>query len=95
MSKCAKASIELPDGRVYAKGKYVRNSTMTQATVGLQTGGADYSEIVFFQDERAFKEFTSGNFEFGAGKGRQSGKYSFRQPGLRRSTAHLAKSPCR
>ena len=55
------------DGRVYAKGKYVGNSSMTQATVGLQIGGAGYSEIVFFQDERAFKEFTSGNFEFGAG----------------------------
>ena len=23
-------------------------------------------QIIFFQDERAFKEFTSGNFEFGA-----------------------------
>ena len=54
-------------GRVYAKGKHVGDSTMTQATVGLQIGGAGYSEIVFFQDERAFKEFTNGNFEFGAG----------------------------
>ena len=54
-------------GRLYAKGKYVGNSSMTQATVGLQIGGAGYSEIVFFQDERAFKEFTGGNFEFGAG----------------------------
>ena len=54
-------------GRVYAKGKYVGNSSMTQATVGLQIGGAGYSEIIFFQDERAFTEFTSGNFEFGAG----------------------------
>jgi hypothetical protein len=25
-----------------------------------------YSEIIFFEDERAFKEFTNGNFEFGA-----------------------------
>jgi lipid-binding SYLF domain-containing protein len=40
---------------------------MTQATVGLQIGGEGYSEIVFFQDERAFQEFTNGNFEFGAG----------------------------
>src|SRR5262249_1806507 len=54
-------------GRVYAKGEHVGNSSMTQATVGLQIGGAGYSEIVFFQDERAFKEFTSGNFEVGAG----------------------------
>jgi lipid-binding SYLF domain-containing protein len=55
------------DGRVYVKGEPVGDSTMTQATVGLQIGGAGYSEIVFFEDERAFKEFTSGNFEFGAG----------------------------
>ena len=54
------------DGRVYAKGKYVGNTSMTQATVGLQIGGQGYSEIVFFQDERAFLEFTGGNFEFGA-----------------------------
>jgi lipid-binding SYLF domain-containing protein len=55
------------DGRVYAKGQHVGDSSMTQATVGLQIGGEGYSEIVFFQDERAFKEFTNGNFEFGAG----------------------------
>jgi lipid-binding SYLF domain-containing protein len=55
------------NGRVYGKGEHVGDSSMTQATVGLQIGGAGYSEIVFFQDERAFKEFTNGNFEFGAG----------------------------
>ena len=55
------------DGRVYAKGKHVGDSSMTQGSFGLQIGGEGYSEIVFFQDERAFKEFTSGNFEFGAG----------------------------
>ena len=54
------------NGRVYAKGIYVGNTSMTQATVGLQIGGQGYSEIVFFQDERAFLEFTGGNFEFGA-----------------------------
>ena len=25
-----------------------------------------YSQIIFFEDERALSEFTSGNFEFGA-----------------------------
>jgi lipid-binding SYLF domain-containing protein len=53
-------------GRVYAKGKYVGDTSMTQLTVGLQLGGQAFSEIIFFEDERAFKEFTSGNFEFGA-----------------------------
>ena len=53
-------------GRVYEKGKYVGDTSMTQVTVGLQLGGQAYSQIVFFQDQRAFKEFTGGNFEFGA-----------------------------
>ncbi len=53
-------------GRVYAKGKYVGDTSMTQLTAGLQLGGQAYSQIIFFQDERAFKEFTNGNFEFGA-----------------------------
>lgn len=53
-------------GRVFKKGAHVGNCSMTQATVGFQFGGQAYSQIVFFKDERAFKEFTSGSFEFGA-----------------------------
>jgi hypothetical protein len=53
-------------GRVYADGKHVGDTSMTQITVGLQLGGQAYSQIIFFQDKRAFDEFTSGNFEFGA-----------------------------
>lgn len=53
-------------GRVYAKGKHVGDTSMTQVSVGLQLGGQAFSQIIFFQDERALKEFTSGNFEFGA-----------------------------
>jgi lipid-binding SYLF domain-containing protein len=53
-------------GRVYEKGKHIGDSSMTQVSVGLQLGGQAYSEIIFFQDARALKEFTSGNFEFGA-----------------------------
>ncbi len=54
------------EGRVYAKGKHVGDTSMTQVTVGLQLGGQAYSQIIFFEDKRAFEEFTSGNFEFGA-----------------------------
>lgn len=53
-------------GRVFEKGKHVGDTSMTQLSIGLQLGGQGYSQIVFFQDERAFKEFTGGNFEFGA-----------------------------
>lgn len=53
-------------GRVYEKGKHIGDTSMTQVTVGLQLGGQAYSEMIFFEDERALKEFTGGNFEFGA-----------------------------
>jgi lipid-binding SYLF domain-containing protein len=54
------------DGRVYAKGKHVGNTSMTQVSIGAQLGGEAYSQIIFFEDERAFNDFTSGKFEFGA-----------------------------
>ena len=53
-------------GQVYVDGKHIGNSTMTQLTVGLQLGAQGYSMIVFFEDARAFEEFTSGTFEFSA-----------------------------
>lgn len=53
-------------GRVYEKGAYLGDASMTQVTIGFQFGGQAYSMIVFFEDERALKEFTSGSFEFGA-----------------------------
>jgi len=54
-------------GRVYAQGKHVGDTTLTQVSIGFQAGGQAYSQIVFFEDERAFREFTSGEFGFGAG----------------------------
>jgi lipid-binding SYLF domain-containing protein len=53
-------------GHVYAHGKYVGDTSMTQVSVGFQAGGQAYSQIIFFEDQRAFDEFTKGNFEFGA-----------------------------
>ncbi|NJD86943.1 MAG: lipid-binding SYLF domain-containing protein [Betaproteobacteria bacterium] len=53
-------------GRVYEIGQHVGDTTVTQVSVGLQLGGQAYSQIIFFEDQRAFREFTSGNFEFGA-----------------------------
>lgn len=51
-------------GRVYAAGAQVGRTTVTQLSVGFQLGGQAFSQIIFFQDERSFTEFTSGNFEF-------------------------------
>ena len=53
-------------GRVYEKGNVIGDTSVTQASVGFQLGAQGYSEIIFFEDQRALKEFTSGNFEFGA-----------------------------
>jgi lipid-binding SYLF domain-containing protein len=54
------------EGRVYVGGKHVGDTSVTQITVGFQLGGQVYSQIIFFEDERAFNEFTGGNFELGA-----------------------------
>ena len=53
-------------GEVYRGGKLVGKTKMSQITYGLQLGGQVYSQMIFFRDERAFDDFTSGNFEFGA-----------------------------
>ena len=53
-------------GCVYKQGKQVGTAKMNQVSFGWQAGAQGYSLLVFFEDERAFTEFTSGNFEFGA-----------------------------
>jgi len=53
-------------GHVYVHGKYVGDTSMTQVSVGFQAGGQAYSQIVFFEDKRAFDEFIKGDYEFGA-----------------------------
>jgi len=56
-------------GRVYVGNRHVGDTSMTQLTVGFQLGGQAFSQIIFFQDKRAFDEFTGGNFEFSAEAG--------------------------
>ena len=53
-------------GHVYKHGGYFGDTSMTQVSVGFQAGGQAYSQIIFFEDQRSFDEFTKGNFEFGA-----------------------------
>jgi lipid-binding SYLF domain-containing protein len=54
---------------LYERGKHVGDTSMTQVSIGAQAGGQAYSQIIFFEDQRALREFTSGNFEFGADVG--------------------------
>ena len=54
-------------GQVYAQGKVTGTVKMVKGTIGLQIGGQAFSQMVFFEDKRAYDEFTSGGFEFDAG----------------------------
>lgn len=56
-------------GQVYAQGEVTGFTSVTNISWGLQAGGQAYSMVVFFEDERAFRDFTSGDFEFGADAG--------------------------
>lgn len=53
-------------GQVYRGGKVTGKSSLVEGSIGFQLGGEAFSEIIFFQDKRAYDEFTSGQFEFGA-----------------------------
>jgi hypothetical protein len=53
-------------GRVFAGGSMTGTSSMSQVTMGFQLGGQVFSQVIFFEDQRSYDEFTSGNFEFGA-----------------------------
>jgi lipid-binding SYLF domain-containing protein len=53
-------------GRVYRAGAWTGDVSLAQVSVGFQLGGQAYSEIVFFENQATYEDFTSGNFEFGA-----------------------------
>lgn len=53
-------------GRVYQADLITGHATVVKVTVGFQFGGQAFSEIIFFQDKRAYDEFTSGSYEFDA-----------------------------
>ncbi len=54
------------EGTVYRQGQKTGTVTLMKASIGLQAGGQAFSEIIFFQDKRAYDEFTNGQFEFDA-----------------------------
>ena len=57
-------------GLVYEQGKLIGHVVMTQATVGAQIGGQSFSELVFFENAEALKDFqkseTTMNAQIGA-----------------------------
>jgi len=54
------------EGQVYAGGKVTGTASLAKLSIGFQLGGQAFSQMIFFEDKRAFNEFTSGNFEFDA-----------------------------
>jgi len=54
-------------GQVYRGGNVTGITSLTDASIGFQFGGQAYSQLVLFEDQRAYDDFTSGNFEFDAG----------------------------
>jgi hypothetical protein len=90
-------------GQVYVGGQVTGKSSITQISVGAQIGGQAYSQIIFFEDKRAYDEFTGGNFEFSAqvsavaittgaqAQAGTSGKSASANPGARDAGAQEAK----
>ena len=53
-------------GQVYRGGVVTGKSTLNHFSIGFQGGGQVFSQVIFFQDQRAYDEFTQGSFEVDA-----------------------------
>jgi lipid-binding SYLF domain-containing protein len=51
-------------GLVFDNKTVVGGSKLSQATFGLQAGGQQYMEAIFFEDQPAFERFTAGKIKF-------------------------------
>ena len=54
------------DGELFEKGEVVGTAHIGFGTVGLQAGGQEFSQIVFFKDPAALARFKQNKFEFAA-----------------------------
>ena len=53
-------------GQVYREGNVTGKTRLVKLSFGFQAGGQGFCEIIFFKDQRAYDEFTSGEFAFDA-----------------------------
>ncbi|HEX5314681.1 MAG TPA: hypothetical protein VFX38_07255 [Gammaproteobacteria bacterium] len=51
-------------GAVYRDGVLVGHSTVVKLPMNVETGGQTFSEMIFFQDKRAFELFTEDKYHF-------------------------------
>ncbi len=54
------------NGVAYEEGELIGFARMTQLTIGFQAGGQVYSEVVFFEDKKAFDRFRENKVEMSA-----------------------------
>ncbi len=54
------------NGIVYKGDVVVGTTHLKQATVGIQFGGQQYVEVIFFESEETFEKFTNGKLKFDA-----------------------------
>jgi len=54
------------EGKVFKKGKETGTVQLVKGSIGFQLGGQAFSQMIFFQDKRAYDDFTGGSFEFDA-----------------------------
>ncbi len=53
-------------GVVYKNHQIIGSSKLKQASIGLQLGGQQYSEVIFFENKESFDNFINGNLKFDA-----------------------------
>jgi lipid-binding SYLF domain-containing protein len=53
-------------GTVFRNHRDIGWASLKQASIGLQLGGQQYSEVIFFENKAAFDHFTNGNLKFDA-----------------------------
>ncbi len=54
------------NGMVYKDNIVVGAAHLKQATVGIQLGGQQYVEVIFFENEKTFRKFANGKLKFNA-----------------------------
>jgi lipid-binding SYLF domain-containing protein len=53
-------------GQAYKNGKVAGEVSVIKGAISFQLGAQAFSEMIFFEDKRAYDDFTSGEFEFDA-----------------------------
>ena len=54
------------NGAVYENNKLIGMAKLSQLSIGFQAGGQAYSEVIFFESQKAMNRFKESKFEFSA-----------------------------